>query len=324
MDYYKIEKLAYPYNYIVSITAILLSVLGAVLSSLVIFLTLRNKWRRLDIDLKLVCFTLIFDILNCFLAIITAICNMIGYAEYLNSRFSCSLNSVLTIFTAIGSINLVGLVALERYLLIVKQKILKNKIYYMLILGLQFINLASGAVSGAFGGFSIGSASVYCMLNLDSWAGIFGSIVLNLSTGASIFMIYFGYVNIMIKRRNIALETQKLFPSKAKKIRSEANSTIIKSTLIIIASTFTTIPYSAILFITIFNPIFLTPLVAAICILSAMFNMIFNPIIVLKLRIDLWYELKALIFGKSDNINSDSDSDSDVDIDIDNYRLREY
>jgi hypothetical protein len=316
MDYYNIRKSAYPYNYLLTIPGILLSILGTTLSSLVIFLILKNKRRKLDIDLKLVCFTLIFDILHCFLTFITAVCSIAGFAEYLSSRFSCSLNPVLTIFTAIGSINLVGLVALERYLYIIKQKTLNSKTYYMLILGLQFINLVSGAVSGVFGGFSISSASVYCIYNLDSLAGILGSAELNLSIGASIFMIYFGYINIMIKRRNLALEMEKLFPSKAKKIRSEANSTIIKSTLIIIASTFTSIPYCAVHFISLVNRSFLTPLVSAISILSTLFNMIFNPIIILRLRIDLWCELKALLFANSDN--------SDRDDDIYNYRANNY
>jgi hypothetical protein len=205
-----------------------------------------------------------------------------------------------------ASINLVGLVALERYLYIIKQKTLNSKTYYMLILGLQFINLLSGAISAAFGGFSISSSSVYCIFNLDNWAGILCSTVLNLSIGTSIFVIYFSYVNIMIKRRNLALEIEKLFPSKAKKIRSEANSTIIKSTLIIIASSFTSIPYCAVLFIILFNPSILTPLAAAISILFTLFNMVFNPAIVLRLRIDLWCELKALFITESNNSDNDN------------------
>jgi hypothetical protein len=172
----------------------------------------------------------------------------------------------------------------------------------MFISGLQLINLASGVISGVFSGFSISSTSVYCTFDLYSWAGILGSTVLNVSIGASIFMIYFGYINIMIKRRNSALEIQKLFPLRAKKIRNKANLIILKSTLVIIASSFTTLPYSAILFIPLFNPRFLTPLTTDICILSTMFNMVLNTLIVLRLRLDLWNGLKVL-FLESDNID---------------------
>ncbi|KXN72207.1 hypothetical protein CONCODRAFT_4952 [Conidiobolus coronatus NRRL 28638] len=314
MNYYKIRELAYPCNYVVSIVGIFLSIFGTIISTLVVHVILKNKWKILSIDLKLICFTLIFDILHCFLAFTSGICDIIGFGDYLNSRFTCSLNSVLTIFTAITSINLVGVVALERYLLIIKAKTLNSIVYYKLILGLQLINLANGVVSGTFGGFSISSASVYCMFNLNSWAGIVGSTVLSLSTGTSIFMIYFCYISIMIKRRSSALEIQKLFPLKARKIRNEANSTILKSTLIIIASTFTTIPYCAVMFIKLFNPSFLTPLVAAICLISAMFNMVFNPIIVLRLRIDIWDEIKVLFFIKSDGSDIISNN-------VDDYQL---
>jgi hypothetical protein len=278
-----------------------------VLSILVLSLILRRSWKLLNIDLKLICFTLIFDMLECFLVLTSAICNLVGFAGYLDSVFSCTLNAVITIFTVVTSINLVGVVAIERYLLIVKEKTFKNRTYYMYILALQLINLISCIVSGAFDGFSINSTSVYCLFNLTKWSGLVGNIFLTLSIGSSIGMIYFGYIGIMIKRRNITLQNQQIFPFKAEKIRKNANSTIFKSSLIIIASTFTTLPYCVLLFISLINPRFLTPLVGTLCTWSIMFNMIINTIIVLRLRTDLWIEFKALILIKSEISDSDSE-----------------
>ncbi|KXN72208.1 hypothetical protein CONCODRAFT_4953 [Conidiobolus coronatus NRRL 28638] len=290
MNYYEIRKTAYPYNYVVSISAIPITLSGMVLSILVLSLILRKSWKSLNIDLKLICFTLIFDMLECFLVLTSAICNLVGFADYLNSMFSCTLNAVITIFTVVTSINLVGVVAIESF---------------------QLINLISCVVSGAFGGFSINSTSVYCLFNLTKWSGLVGNIFLTLSIGSSIGMIYFSYIGIMIKRRNITLQTQQIFPLKAKKIRKNANSTIFKSTLIILASTFTTLPYCVLLFISLINPQFLTPLVGTLCTWSIMFNMIINTIIVLRLRTDLWIEFKVLILIKSDISENDSELEND-------------
>ncbi|KXN72209.1 hypothetical protein CONCODRAFT_4954 [Conidiobolus coronatus NRRL 28638] len=314
MDYYKIRELAYPYNYVVSIAAIFLSISGTTLNTLVLHIILKNKWKKLSIDLKLICFTLLFDLLSCFYIFTTGICNLVGYADYLNSKFSCTINSIISIFTCVTSINIVGVVSLERYFLIVKEKVLCRKVYYMLILSIQLVNLISCIIGGVFGGFSISATSVFCMFNLNSWAGIAGDIILILSVGTSINITYFSYINIIIKRRKLTLQNQKIFPFKSKKIKREANSTIIKSVLIIIASTFTNIPFNVLLFIALVNPKFLTPQIQAICSTFTMLNMIINALIVLRLRTDIWNEFKEVIFIKNDNSEADGSS-------IDDYQL---
>ncbi|KXN72210.1 hypothetical protein CONCODRAFT_4955 [Conidiobolus coronatus NRRL 28638] len=252
--------------------------------------------------------------LECFLVFTSAISNLISFSAYLDSVFSCSINAILTILTAATSINLVGIVAIERYFLIVKGKPLSNRAYYMLILGLELLNLSSCIFGGTFNGFSINPTSVYCLFDLNNWAGKVGNIIIAISLGISLSMIYFGYINIMIKRRTLTLQNQRIFPFKAEKIKRDANSTIFKSALIIIASTFTNLPYCVLLVITLIYPQFLTPLIGTLCTWSIMFNMIINTTIVLRLRTDLWIELKKLLYIKSD--------DSDVENDnIDDYQL---
>jgi hypothetical protein len=314
MDYYKIRELAYPYNYVVSIASILLSIAGAILGTLVLRIILRNKWKLLSIDLKLICFTLIFDLLMSFYCFISGICNIVGYSGYLNSKFSCTLNAIIYIFTCVTSINLVGVVALERYLLIVKEIVLHNRTYYIIILSLQFLNLASCLITSIFGSFGISSTSVYCIYDTANWAGISGTMILALSISISIIMTYFSYTNIIIKRRKLTLQNQTVLPFKAKKIRRDANSTIIKSALIIIASTITNLPFNLFLIMEFIDPKFLTPQIQTICTILSMFNMVINSLIILRLRTDLWNKFKEAIFIKSDN-------SSDSGINIDDYQL---
>jgi hypothetical protein len=250
----------------------------------------------------------------CFFAFTSGICNLVGFADYINSKLSCALNAAIIVFSAVASINLVGVVALERYLLIVREKGLFNRTYYMIILGLQLINLFSVTICGVFGGFSINSTSVYCIYNTTTWAGVVGTIILALSISSSIFMIYLGYISIMIKRRKLTLQNQNIFPFKAEKIKKDANSTILKSGLIIIVSTITTLPYCILLFISLINPKFLTPLVMTLCTVLSMLNMAINTIIVLRLRTDLWNGLKELFFIKPNDNDIENES-------IDDYQL---
>jgi hypothetical protein len=311
MDYYKIKELAYPYNYVVSIAGILVSIPGTVLNTLVLHLILKNKWKKLSIDLKLICFTSLFDLIICFYSFISGICNLVGFADYLNSNLSCTLNGVISVLIGTTSVNLVGVVALERYLLIVKEKTLYNRTYYLLIISLQLINLISYIVSGVFGGFSINATSVYCIYDFTNWAGIAGTMILALSFSTSITMTYFSYINIMIKRRKLTLQNQKIFPFKADKIKKDANSTIIKSALIIIASTITNLPYNILLFISFISPKLSTPLIQSICSMFNMLNVIINSLIVLRLRTDVWNEFKEFILLKPGNSDADWDSIND-------------
>ncbi|KXN72206.1 hypothetical protein CONCODRAFT_4951 [Conidiobolus coronatus NRRL 28638] len=269
MDYYKIRELAYPYNYAESIAAIFFSITGTILSTLVLHIILKNKWKNLSVGLKLICFTLVFDILHSFVAFTCGICNLVGFADYLNSKLSCTLNAVTIVFTCITSINIVGVVALERYFLIVKDKVLYNNTYYLIVLSLQMIILLSCVISGAFGSFSIGSTSVYCVYDTTTWAGIAGTIIIVLSISISISMTYFSYISIIVKRRKLTLQNQNILPFNAKKIKRDANVTIIKSGLIIFASTFANLPYIVYLFIELIDPKYLTPKIQTICTISS-------------------------------------------------------
>jgi hypothetical protein len=316
MDYYKIRELAYPYNYVESTVAIFLSISGTTLSAIVFHILLKNKWRSLSIDLRLICFTLVCDILHSFVAFTCGICNFVGFAEYLSFKPSCALNAVSFDFATVSSINIVGVIALERYFLIVKEKVLDSRVYYILIIIIQLINLVSSVISGVFGNFSISSTSVYCIYSTTNWAGIFGTIILLLSISISLSITYFSYINIIIKRRKLSLQNQKILPFKAKKIRRDANSTIFKSALIIIASTIINIPCITYLFIQLIDPKLLTPQIQIIITISCMLNMTINALIVLRLRTDLWNRFKEVIFRKSDSNEDDGVSINDYQLTI--------
>jgi hypothetical protein len=316
MDYYKIREQAYPYNYAESIAAIFFSIYGTILSTIVFYILLRNKWRSLSIDLRLICFTLMCDMLHSFIVFTCGVCNLAGFADYLSSKPSCAFNAIIIVFAAMSSINMVGVISLERYFLIVKERVLHNRTYYMIILSLQLINLVGSITSGVFGTFSISSTSVYCIYDMTNWAGISGTIILVLSIGTSTSITYFSYINIIIKRRKLSLQNQKVLPFKTKKIRRDANVTIIKSALIIIASTISSLPYIIYLFIEIIDPKLLTPRIQAIVTISCMVNMIINALIVLRLRADLWNKFKEAIFIKSDSNEDDSVSINDYQLTI--------
>ncbi|KXN68462.1 hypothetical protein CONCODRAFT_9260 [Conidiobolus coronatus NRRL 28638] len=290
-EFSKIQAEAYPYNIILSSISTVASACAIVFCLLMIVSIYKIGWKKLDCSMKLAGVTVIFDLLEGIVGLVLSICCLLNLDGYLKYKLGCHLVYLFIILVDLTSFNLTGIVALERYLIIVRGVKLSNN-YLFLIIGVFTIINVSGCVIGIYyDSIGILPAAVYCFLKYDNIGGISSQIIALFSNATSVSMIYFCYMKIMMQRVVQLGELRELFPGKYESITKQRNMTIIKSSILILTSTIANAPYLLITVISMFHPDLFTPLLDTIRTAFVMLNMVTNSLLLLVMRSDLLNEL---------------------------------
>ncbi|KXN67096.1 hypothetical protein CONCODRAFT_10916, partial [Conidiobolus coronatus NRRL 28638] len=264
MDYKHVRDNSHPYNYILDAIGLALAIPGMILAALVLRVLMNRKWSHMNIDLKLITLTLIFDIISCLESGLNCFFNMINFQYNLSYTWSCNLAATICLIGFITSINLVGLIALERCLLICYQTKIDEIYYWIMLIIFILINIGSIVISWLSNGFTILPASMYCMFDVKVKAGRITGIITLLLALVSVSMVFIGYIKISLKRAQESKQSQIELGLNPVEVRKTMRSTIIKSMVIIFVSCLNNGPYCILVVISLFEPSFLTPLVDCI------------------------------------------------------------
>jgi cbb3-type cytochrome oxidase subunit 3 len=304
MGYYEeLRDAAYPYNYVLDSITLVITVSGIILSSLVLYVAFKRPWRGFNIDLKLVTITLLSDLFTGFICLANCLCNFFSISAYLSSRVACDVNAVLVLMPFMTSINLVGVVAVERALLVVFDTRLKVKYYYILIGGLGAINIANALISLIYDAYTIQPSTMYCLYDISRVPGRVSSILLLVSAFASLGMVYIGYVLIVFKKRQRERNIRNNLRHLNLAAQHQPSSTTMKSLIIILVSSATNLPYFSLVLVALIDSSFWTPAIDTICTSLIMLNQVINTMLVLLMRYDLSDGLKVLLGIKSKNLD---------------------
>ncbi|KXN68461.1 hypothetical protein CONCODRAFT_9259 [Conidiobolus coronatus NRRL 28638] len=229
----------------------------------------------------------------------SALTDLLNLPQYNPANLNCNVNAILYTLLFGTEINLVALVAIERYLLIIHDIVLKERYYYLILAGFFAINISSCMVSLHFDGFSLHPTGVYCLFNLNNFGGKLGISIVAVSVLSAQVIIYYCYIRIMFTRRSAMLKIRDWCPSKYDEITKQANNTIFRASLVILTSTITTIPYCILTIIGLANPSFFTIIVDFIMTILILLNIIMNTLLLLIMRADILEKLKYKLTGIS-------------------------
>jgi hypothetical protein len=292
---------AYPYNIVASVFFIIESTISSMLIVSLFIVIFKKKWSKLKLDLKLMTIAMSFDLGVSILIFFNGITNLFNYGGYLNTDFTCKLNSFLLLFTTATSISIVGVLSLERCLIVVYKKDFSDKFYYSLIIAQFIMNFPSWLVTVLLDGVVLMPSTNYCMFNIRTTGGLIGSIFLFLSCGISDILVFICYPAICFYRRNQSRKAQLELGLDPVKVRREVNRTIYKSMALIVASAISNGPY-CVGFVMIWVDSFeLTPALDMVQEIFMSLNSIINSLILINLKPELWKSLKELWGFKQDN-----------------------
>ncbi|KXN66395.1 hypothetical protein CONCODRAFT_11772 [Conidiobolus coronatus NRRL 28638] len=301
LKYSELYERAKPLIYINDSYLILLNASSLVIIISLLFIIIKNKPQRLHVDMKLTCIVIISDFVSSLSTSTSALANILNLGQGLDNPILCRLNAIALGIGFSTSLITIGVLSLERCLIIVYEKELAPKYYYLIIIVESSILLGFLIFCAATEGFHIMPTSEYCLLDISTSSGLSTSIAFFIIGGTSLVTVLICYTKICVFRRSQSLEAQLELGLNPLKVKREVNITILKSLTLIAASLLTNGPYVAIQVFTWIDPKFLTPLsdtISCICITSSAF---INTIILLKLKPEFLNLLKQLWGFKCEN-----------------------
>jgi hypothetical protein len=291
-----------------------IAVTGISISSSVLLILMKKNLRRLNIDLQLVALTLIFDIATGLYCITNSIANFVEIDYFLNTRVKCNINATFGIIAVATSFNIVGIIAVERCLLIVYDIQFKKKYYFVLLSLFLLLNFLCILVCWIFNGFGQTPTRVYCMFDLYEIGGKAGSIMLGISCLISLTLVYTSYIVIILKRRSRINKMRRELGEHCGRFLHKKNTTLVKSMAIIIVSTLSNLPYCIIEIMILIDYSYNIPALEMVATTCMMLNQILNTILLLHMRPDILADLKEkfgfLKFGIGFTISSSVQSNT--------------
>ncbi|KXN73025.1 hypothetical protein CONCODRAFT_4041 [Conidiobolus coronatus NRRL 28638] len=259
-----------------------------------LIVALRTKWSKMKIDMKIAVLIATFDLCSAIDAILLDFFNLVHFPWNLPNQLSCTINSVVVIFFFFNSLGLVGILSLERCLLIVYKKDYSDGFYYTIIIGLFTFNIIICLISSLTDGFGLAPIGTYCLFNINVTGGLIGSLLAGALLSISLFVIFFGYIKICLFRREQSKKAQIELGLDPKKVRKDVNSTIFKSLLIIFGSFLAYTPCTLILLLQIASTSFQTPELCAVATILIDSNTTINSLILINMKPDLYKEIKKI------------------------------
>jgi hypothetical protein len=293
-EYEEIYQSSYPYNVITSGIALFAAGIAFVANLSILISIVKYKTAKWKIDMKL-CFILLWVDLACALNIlVNASFNIARFPYYLGNEALCRLNGILITITVATAVNLMGVISLERCLIVLFKKEYGLKFYLPIIGFFCILNIANEVQATVNSGYKIYPIALYCMFNQAKATGLVASILLVISGAISYTLIVICYLAICFYRRSQSQKAQLECGLDPDKVRKEVNATVYRSLSIIFFSILTTGVYVIIIIISWFDPSVETPLSDMIQSILVECQMIINTMILLNMRPELWRGLKRL------------------------------
>jgi uncharacterized membrane protein YhdT len=285
---------ANPYREISAVYTLLTTSVSLILIISLLIVIYKYYQGKKKTDLVLCTILLWFDLSCASISFINSICCLFNYSNFLGTISLCNLNAIIVYGSFTAAINLMGIISLERCLLIVFKKEYSSRFYYSIVLLYLLINIIIAILTSVTNGFDILPNALYCMFAPSITGGLIGSVLDGLSCGSAYFLIVASYLAICVSRRNQSQKAQLELGLDPAKVKKEVNQTILRSLLIIIASLFTSGIYISILMVSWFYPPVLTNVTDMIQVVFIEPQMIINTLILLNMRPDLVKGLRNL------------------------------
>jgi hypothetical protein len=292
--YEEIYQNSYPYNVITSGIALFVAGIAIIANVSLLISIVKFKKEKWKIDMKL-CFILLWVDLACALNIlVNASFNIARFPYYIGNGNLCILNGILITLTVSTAVNLMGIISLERFLMVVFNIKYGLRFYAPIIGFFCILNIGNEIQAAVNNGYEIYPIALYCMYNQTKTSGLVGSILVVVSGALSYSLIVFCYLAICFYRRSQSQKAQLELGLDPDKVRKEVNSTIYRSLSIIFFSILTTGVYVIIIIVSWFDNSIVTPAIDMIQSILVESQMVINTLVLLNMRPDLWKQLKDL------------------------------
>ncbi|KXN69077.1 hypothetical protein CONCODRAFT_8562 [Conidiobolus coronatus NRRL 28638] len=255
-----------------------------VLSVLVLYTVLKHFRKNWNIDIKL------GGIVNCSGFAILYRVDINLYCQF------AAYEVVSTTF--VTSMNLIGVIALERCLLIVYNIRLKDRYYWIMAFLCYFFPLVAFINVLVNDGVEYQNMGSICHYGSHSISGIVSIVIMLVTSSISFTVLIVSYVKIIYFRRSSVQRQQLELGYDPDKVRKEVNKTTFKLMFVIVINVASNFPYCIAQMLGLFDQSLFTPKVAFFTAPFCAMDVWWNCVIFLVLNTEIWDKMKE-IFWKS-------------------------
>jgi hypothetical protein len=298
-----IAKGQWPNMWVMPIYFLVMGLVSFALGCCIIFTVLKYFRKKMHIDLKMGLFMVILDTLSAVDGILCGIFQLPPLQYYVKYHSLCMAQSMTSGITFLGSMIILGVVALERCLLVVYKIKLSDKYYWLMIFCSIGVTLFNVVISSTTNSIELQPSGAYCLYSHYTPYGKATYAIMIIFVGLSFTSLIICYIQIVFNRNITSKREQLALGLDPAKVKRDVNRTTFKLLLILGINVTTNIPYVIYNLLGLVNPEYLNPIAAFFIIPPLISDIWWNSILYLILNIKIYYKLKEVLFGKSEEYN---------------------
>ncbi|KXN69076.1 hypothetical protein CONCODRAFT_8561 [Conidiobolus coronatus NRRL 28638] len=252
----------WPNPWILPLFYILASSLAVVMGITIIYTVIKHFRKDMHIDIQLALFLTVMDTVSGVDFLMAAICNLPPLNIYSSYYNICLVQVITGSTTFIASLVIIGVIALERCLIVVYNIKMKNTYYWLMISICVIIPLFNSILVISTDSIGLMSSGVFCHYDIQTYYGVVAYIIMLTLSAIAISTLVFSYTKIVLFRYHHSQTQQIELGMDPEKVRIETRRTTIKLMSILIINVGTNIPYVIAQIMGLFDNSYFNPKVA--------------------------------------------------------------
>ncbi|KXN74282.1 hypothetical protein CONCODRAFT_2658 [Conidiobolus coronatus NRRL 28638] len=290
----------WPSPWVLPLYFFVISIVALFLGFTISYTILRHFRKSMHIDIQLGLFLTFLDTLSGFDFIINGIANLPPlnlYSKYYNWCISAQITGSTTF---VSSMLVIGVIALERCLLIVYNIKLKNWYYWLMIACCCSVPFLIAMLVIFTNSVALVPAGIFCHFDAGTYYGVVAYILMFSFSSLAITVLIFSYVKIIIFRYRYSQREQLELGLEPDKVKKETQKTAIKLLSVLIINIGSNFPYCIAQIVGLFDPKLYSPKVAFFVVPWIALNIIWNSIIFLVIQEQIYDKWLVVIGIKSE------------------------
>ncbi|KXN69075.1 hypothetical protein CONCODRAFT_8559 [Conidiobolus coronatus NRRL 28638] len=233
----------WPSPWVLPIFFTLVSLVAMAMGITIIVAVYKYFRKDMHIDIKLALILTITDVLSGIDFLVAAIFNYPPVNLYSKYTNLCIIAQVTGSVTFVASAIMVGVIALERCLLIVYNIELNDTYYWIMIAACFLFPVINSLLVIFTDSINLFTGGVFCHYDAQTFTGKVAYILMMIYMGTAVCVLCFSYTKIVLFRYNHSQREQLELGLDPEKVRKDTKRTAIKLMSILIINVATNIPY---------------------------------------------------------------------------------
>jgi hypothetical protein len=265
----------------------------------IIYTVLKHFRKNMHIDIKLALFLTILDTLSGVDFIFTGILNLPPLNFYANYHGWCVSQVITGSCTFVSSMLVIGVIALERCLLIVYNIRLDDFYYWLMLFICCLVPIILALMTTLTDSVGLMTSGVFCHYDSQTFYGTLAYIIMLVFSSISVGTLVISYTKIVLFRLCHNRKQQLELGLDPIKVNRNTKSTAIKLMSILILNVGTNMPFCLAQLMSLFDPKYLSPKVAFFVVPWCGLNIVWNSLLFLGIQEKVYIKWKETLGFKS-------------------------